>query len=447
MNRILTALIVSLLVSTVLISGTVVADEGPGAKDKPGRGGNGKTEGLSEMEDFRTGQKGKMEGEVGVKQLPDQLPEELGIIQLTDKLSGCKQPRFSPDGRKIAYMWDDSSNQEIWVMELAFAGGTVTVVDDYPVTDGEEQCAHLEGWSPDGKKILFRSWSESEEDYNRLWIAKADGSGVYQLKAGVGNDSCFGGSPSGAAQASYSPDGRKIVYTMGYRFWGNWIGKDIYVMDADGTDEVPLTHTLGECEHAPRWSPYGSKILYKKCYDNGNADLWVMDADGRNRHVVVAGVNANFYGWDRSGSWIVYENENLDSPSGYDRDIYKVRPDGSDITRLTPSDEYCEHTPIWGPDGTILYRSDELRVEDITGMSSTWVMDSNGDKKTMINPWGGMWHDWSPSGQWIVFQTCEPPSCDGDEQIFIMKNPLSKLRYSSSYPRLYPWWLRYVIGW
>jgi len=455
-KKIVAVLIVLFMVtSCIMMAGTVMA-KGPGAEDKPGHGGaKGADDGLTALEDFRTGptmgEKGA-KGAVDVSQFPYGLPAELGIYQLTNVTGGCMHPIFSPDGRKIAYMNDTDSdttwNRSIWVMELEFSSPPV-VVNNYPVTDADDQCAHLEGWSPDGTKILFRSYypGDSTVDRNRLWIANASGSGVpYELKAGVGNDSCFGG-PT-LYQASYSPDGSKIVYTMAYYLdLATWdrTGKDIYVMDAIGTNEQQLTYTYEECELSPRWSPDGSMILYKKCdfegSGSGTADLCVMDEDGDNQRVVVAEVNANFFDWSPDGRWIVYEYKNTDSPSGYRRDIYKVRPDGSGNTRLTPSDDYCEHTPLWGPDGTILYRSDELKVEGITSYSSTWVMRPDGSAKTMINPWGGMWHDWGPSGEWIVFQTCEPPTT-ASAQIFIMRNPL----YTTKVPALTPVGIIALIG-
>ena len=445
-KKIMALLIVLFMVTSCLVAGTVAA-KGPGAEDKQGGpGGKAADDGLTALEDFRTGPKGEKQKSTAVtsegiviQQDPEELPAELGIYQLTNVSGGCMHPIFSPDGRKIAYMNDSTNNRSIWVMELDFSSGTPVVVSNYPVTDADVQCAHLEGWSPDGTKILFRSASTAR---NNLWLANADGSGLEQLTFADEVQACFGG-PT-LYQASYSPDGRKIVYTMRYRNATGWVAKDIYVMDADGTNEQQLTDTYEECELSPRWSPDGSQILYKKCDDDGVADLWVMDADGSNQQVVVAEVNAQFFDWSPDGQWIVYEYKNLDSPSGYRRDIYKVRPDGTGNTRLTPSDDYCEHTPLWGPDGTILYRSDELSVEGITDYSSTWVMrNPDGSAKTMINPWGGMWHDWSPSGEWIAFQTCEPPTCvDSDEQIFIMRNPL----YTTKVPTLMPVGLIALIG-
>ncbi len=410
MKKILGVLLTAIVVASFLVTGAVNAADGEG-KGRHGGGTPGGDLGL--VEDFR-GNATLLE-----KVLPAQSPEELGITQLTFSNGvDAIHPMFSPDGSKIAYMLESSGTRpkEIHVMELIYWGNTTIVVDDYAVTNATVQCAHLEGWSPDGTKILFRSDDPDGPNRNNLWLVAADGSSApQQLTFEDTEDACFGG-PT-LFQASFSPDGSKILYTLGH----NNYDKDIYVMDSDGTDATQLTNA-GDCELSPRWSPDGSQILYKSC--PRPSDLWVMDADGTDQHVVVADVSAQFFDWSPDGQWIVYEYENDYSPSGYRRDIYKVRPDGSENTRLTPSDDYCEHTPLWGPDGTILYRSDELRVTEVTDISSDWMMRADGTEKTMINPWGGMWHDWSPDGAWIAFQTCEIPDTGGNAEIFIVANPL-----------------------
>ena len=196
-------------------------------------------------------------------------------------------------------------------------------------------------------------------------------------------------------------------------------------MDANGTNQVQLTDTLFVCEKSPKWSPDGKRILYRICMDDNRvADIWVINADGSNPHVLVSQINAEHFDWSPDGEWIVYEdNKQWTNPTGHYRDIYKARSDGSGyLTRLTPSDDYCEHTPLWSSTGIILFRSDVENVEN-KSYSSTWVMRSDGSDKRMVNPWGGKWHDFSPSGEWIVFQTCHPPTT-ASAQLFIMRNPL-----------------------
>ena len=410
MRKALTLLMVLLVAVSCLAVGTVVA-EGPHAGEGPGPGSHKDVEGdLGDIEDFRTGDQHGQKGAKGDLEAGElgQEPPDPGIAQLTNWDDGSIQPLFSPDGTKIAYMlWPYGGNREIWVMELDFDCWPPKVTARYPVTDSDDQCAHLEDWSPDGTEILFRSWYDGLGDYNRLYVAQADGSGVEELKAGVGNSSCFGGP---GHQASYSPDEASIVYPMGYYGPdGGWY-KDIYVMNADGSGAANVTPLDGTCKQTPRWSPDGSMILYRTCGGN----LWVTDADGGNPVLLDNQTGGQVYSWSPDSEWIAYATDS--------NDVYKIKPDGTGKANLTETaDGWCQHDPLWGPDGTILYRSDELI--DTTDDSSTWVMRDDGSEKTVaVSTYGGKWHDWGPTGEWIVFQACCGPT--SEPQLFIVRNPL-----------------------
>jgi Tol biopolymer transport system component len=91
--------------------------------------------------------------------------------------------------------------------------------------------------------------------------ANADGTG------GVGLTSF----PPNASDPAWSPDGTKIVYVT------NSSSADIYVMNANGTNQTNLSNTMSANELNPSWSATG-KIVYER--DN---QIWTMNADGTNR--------------------------------------------------------------------------------------------------------------------------------------------------------------------
>lgn len=75
---------------------------------------------------------------------------------------------------------------------------------------------------------------------------------------------------------SWSPDGSKILF---YSLrTGN---KDIYVMDANGSNETRLT-THSARDEGSCWSPDGSKIVFASDRD-GNYEIYIMDANGLNK--------------------------------------------------------------------------------------------------------------------------------------------------------------------
>lgn len=74
----------------------------------------------------------------------------------------------------------------------------------------------------------------------------------------------------------WSHDGTKIVFERIYTD-GN---REIYVMNADGSNTVNLTQSSATDER-PVWLPDGSKIAFVS-YRDGNSEIYVMNTDGSN---------------------------------------------------------------------------------------------------------------------------------------------------------------------
>ncbi|TEU20501.1 MAG: DUF2157 domain-containing protein [Anaerolineales bacterium] len=89
---------------------------------------------------------------------------------------------------------------------------------------------------------------------------------------------------------------------------------DIYVMDADGSDQTGLTQRPPD-DRSPAWSPDGSRIAFMS-YRDGNRDIYVMDADGSNQTRLTRDL-ANDIGpaWSPDGSRIAFESYRGRRPS------------------------------------------------------------------------------------------------------------------------------------
>ena len=79
-----------------------------------------------------------------------------------------------------------------------------------------------------------------------------------------------------------SPDGKKVVYTVAYySVTENKSNREVFVMNADGSDNKQITKT-GFAENEAVWIKGGTKIAFL-CNESGSSQLWEMNPDGTDR--------------------------------------------------------------------------------------------------------------------------------------------------------------------
>jgi TolB protein len=186
-------------------------------------------------------------------------------------------------------------------------------------------------WSPDGRKILYHSQDRRTGRVGGI-VMNADGSGKRWLPA----------------NGSWSPDGRRIVF--GSMRDGNG---EIYVMNADGSGQRIVVAIPSSNEFSPEWSPNGGAIAFATDRD-GNREIYAMDAvGGRNqknltRHRLRDMENGTRFRWSSDGRRIAFTT-NRDRNA----ELYVMNADGTDQRRLTRT-PYFESLLDWSPDGSKL---------------------------------------------------------------------------------------------
>lgn len=185
---------------------------------------------------------------------------EGNIMQLTDDLAPDFDPKFSPDGTRIAFTSLRDEYANIYCMDAD--GSNVQQLTF------EKSMDYMGSWSFDGSKIAFTSARSGNYD---IYCMNADGSNIQQVTTYKGED----GWPV------FSPDGQKIVFVSDRS--GSY---DLYTMNTDGTDVQQLTNTP-EHENFPQYSPDGKKIAFV-AHGTGLAEICVMNTDGTGRESVLS---------------------------------------------------------------------------------------------------------------------------------------------------------------
>lgn len=255
----------------------------------------------------------------------------------------------------------------------------------------------------------------------QLYTVNPDGSGMTQITNLPSTD-------FDQWLPDFSPDGTQIVFCYGQGPSGGNATTEVYVMNVDGTNMVPLTNDgLYDC--APRWSPDGSHIIFVRtdpvsfmtvvttmlpdgsqmtpltsrfwlAFRSGYSPdmsrifyesmqggfvsmLWGMNADGSNQtRLTPASLRAGDIAVSPDGKHLAF-NSSQNSPGFPSPRIFTVNVDGTHIRQLTHGGRQVhDFLPNYSPDGTkIVFDSDRMNTP---GTLDLFTMNADGSNITRI---------------------------------------------------------------
>lgn len=238
--------------------------------------------------------------------------------------------------------------------------------------------------------------------------------------------------------------GKFIAFTS--RKSGN---ADIYLIDINGGGLTQLT-TSSAHDMYPSWSPDGQRIVYQT-NEGGDWEIAIIEISTK-RVTPLTRNTCNDWGpsWSPAGDWITFYSD-----CNGERNIYKMRSDGSGRTQLTFSSSAYSWFPAWSPNGKQItfssnrsgkYRiyvmdADGGNVKDLAAgcvsyfspdgaqilygvycndTDDLWVMNADGSNQRQITDGCECKNAfWSPDGTKIVFQVSRTTG-DGPFAIYIM---------------------------
>lgn len=293
-------------------------------------------------------------------------PKEKHFSNLTQLTFGGinAEAYFSFDEKKIIFMStrDTLKCNQIFTMDVD--GKNVQMVS---TGKGVTTCGYF---YPDGKHILYSSTHLSGDEcpprpdqskgyvyaahqsYD-IFMAKVDGSDLKRLTDADGYD----------AEAVISPMGDKIVFTSARD--GDL---EIYTMNLDGSDQKRLTFELGY-DGGPFFSWDGKKIVYRARHPKDSAeineykrllaqglvrpdkvDIFVMDADGKNKRQLTNNNKANFAPFFFPDNKRIIFSSDMHDPTGRNFDLFKINIDGTGLEQVTFAGGY-NFFPMFSRDG------------------------------------------------------------------------------------------------
>src|SRR3569833_2903517 len=366
-------------------------------------------------------------------------------------------PRFSPDGRWIAFTGEYQGNRDVYVIpaeggaaqRLTFTSDIVPAVS---LRSGPNNMVVT--WTPDSKSIVFLSrrmaWNPG---INRLFTVPVTG-GLSQLlpldRGGF---------------LSYSPDGKQIAYNRiftNFRTWKRFqggLGQDIDIYDFDSRKLTHVTQWPGR-ETSPMW--YGKMIYITADHDaHQRENIWAYDTASHEFRQVThyTDYDIDYPSLDAGGAQgragIVFQQGGklhvLDLPSEQVHDLevivpddgtrtapryvdakstirdvdmaqrtnYDVAPNGNRMAfsargdlftlpaehgntrNLTQTSHADEDHPCWSPDGkTIAYTT------DVSGEQQIAVRPAEGGPERILTHSGSGYFytpHWSPAGDALAF--------------------------------------------
>ena len=175
------------------------------------------------------------------------MPKTGGMaVQITHSPGEESWPRFSPDGKAIAYTASYNGNEDIYVLPVT--GGVPTRVTYQSHAD------RMVEWHPDGRQLLFASRRESgRQSYNQFYLVPKTGGMPVKLPIPYGE------------LASYSPDGKQLAYitkiTENYPFkrYRGGLASDVLIYDF-ATNKVENITKNNATDGKPAWA--GDKVYF-----------------------------------------------------------------------------------------------------------------------------------------------------------------------------------------
>lgn len=350
--------------------------------------------------------------------------------RLTSDIGDEMSPRFSPDGRHVAFSAQYEGNTDVYVISVD--GGAPRRLTWHPGGDV------VQDWHPDGQHILFSSNRDSGAPVRKLFTVHRDGGTPEALAV------------PRVAHATYNRDASKIAYTPyadAFRTWKRYRGgrvTEIWIYDTRSHDVEVVPH-VNASDTFPCW--VGEDLYYASDRD-GQMNLWKFRPGSASPTQITHFTDFDIRNMSSGGGVLAYEQagaihlydpsasrstrlnirvlsdglasrarwENVGrsvrsasiAPNGK-RAVFEARGEiltapyeHGDIRNITQSPGAHDRSPVWSPDGEKI-----AWMSDASGEYQLMIRDRLGREEAKAHDLGegGFFRNlvWSPDGKHILF--------------------------------------------
>ncbi len=294
-------------------------------------------------------------------------------------------PKFSPDGRYVAFSAQYGGNTDVYVVPVE--GGEPRRLTWHPGPD------LVQGWSPDGRRIVFASNRDAAPSGNayRFWSVPVEGGFPEPLPM------------PRAYQGKYSPDGKRFAYRLASSWdeeWRNYRGgqnRPIWILDLQTYDlEVPPGWE-GSKDIDPVW--IGDTVYFLSDRDWA-MNVWAYDTRTKALRQVTHFTDFDVKSLDAGAGVLVFEQ------AGYIH-LHDPRTGETRRVNIEVRGDFPWLVPQWKP------VADRIVNAAISPTGKRIVVEARGDIFT-IPASKGDWRNltntadvaernpaWSPDGKWI----------------------------------------------
>jgi tricorn protease len=337
---------------------------------------------------------------------------EGGVARKLTSYKGYEMfPRFSPDGRYIAFTGQYDGNTEVYL--IPSEGGTperltfTAVMSRDDISDRMGPNNIVMAWTPDSKSITYRSRRYTFNDFKgMLFNVSVHGGLSKEIPLSV------------AGFCSYSGDGKKLAFNKVFREFRTWkyyqggMADDIWIYNFESRKTENITNNIHQ-DIIPMW--IGNEIYFLSDRER-IMNLFAYDTSTKITRKVTEFKDYDIKFPSANGDFIVFEN------GGY---IYKFNTKSKTYKKIVV---YVDDDALWARNE---YKdaAKYIRTADLSPNGERVVFSARGDVYSLPSDKGitrnltntpGIHErevNWSPDGQYIAYIS----DASGEDEIYVQK--------------------------